>query len=357
MRPVVRRLSIVATVALATSSVAAADAAKPNTLTPKQIAQGWILLFDGQTPFGWKIDGDSKVKDGLLVLGGTKATQARTTTVFDWLNAELQFESRWEGTKPPRCSTSRGDWQTLEPVADGKFALSKRKQKSDSARRPPAAPHVFEVPAGTTLMLRNVKLRPLSAKPIFNGKDLTGWKEIPDRKSKFTVTDKGEINVSNGSGDLHTEGQWDDFILQLDIISYGKHLNSGIFFRALPGQFWSGYESQIRNQWKGDDRADPVDFGTGGIYNHQRTRKVVSSDKEWFTKTVVVHGKHMAVWINGYQVSDFTDKRHPNRSARKGCKVDKGTISIQGHDPTTNLSFRNIRLAVLPKAPQEDKEK
>src|SRR5471030_3064864 len=26
---------------------------KPNTLTPKEIADGWILLFDGETTFGW----------------------------------------------------------------------------------------------------------------------------------------------------------------------------------------------------------------------------------------------------------------------------------------------------------------
>src|SRR5437870_4004638 len=29
------------------------DKPKPNTLTPKEIADGWILLFDGETTFGW----------------------------------------------------------------------------------------------------------------------------------------------------------------------------------------------------------------------------------------------------------------------------------------------------------------
>jgi hypothetical protein len=93
-----------------------------------------------------------------------------------------------------------------------------------------------------------------------------------------------------------------------------------------------------------------VDYGTGGIYNRQAARKVVSSDNEWFTMTIVANGKHLAVWVNGYQTADFIDKRKPDKSARKGSKVEKGPVSLQGHDKTTNLSFRNIRIAELPLA-------
>jgi hypothetical protein len=137
------------------------------------------------------------------------------------------------------------------------------------------------------------------------------------------------------------------------VFSNGKHLNSGVFFRCLPGKKWSGYEAQIRNQWEGDDRTKPVDFGTGGIYRRQPARKVVSSDKEWFTMTIAANGKHLAVWVNGYQTADFTDTRKPNVSAREGSKVDKGPISLQGHDATTDLSFRNIRIAALPVAAEK----
>jgi hypothetical protein len=140
--------------------------------------------------------------------------------------------------------------------------------------------------------------------------------------------------------------------LQLECRSNGEHLNSGVFFRCLAGQFWSGYEAQVRNQWKDDDRTKPVDYGTGGLYNRQPARKVVSSDREWFTMTVVARGNHLAVWVNGYQTADFTDTRPADRDARKGTKTDKGPVSLQGHDPTTDLSFRNIRIAELPRAKQ-----
>ena len=69
-----------------------------------------------------------------------------------------------------------------------------------------------------------------------------------------------------------------------------------------------------------------------------------------FTKTIVAHGNHLAVWVNGYQVSDFTDRRKVGPNARENCKLDAGIISIQGHDPTTDLSFRNLKVAPLPKS-------
>ena len=42
--------------------------AKWNTLTPKEVADGWLLLFDGATTFGWKIEGDAKVAGERLAM-------------------------------------------------------------------------------------------------------------------------------------------------------------------------------------------------------------------------------------------------------------------------------------------------
>ena len=381
---------------LATGPLAVAEdneERKPNTLTPKEIADGWILLFDGETTFGWDIDGKSKLKNGQLVLGGgAKPTKATLTTRLG--DCELRFDHRQGsfgdyrfelqaadgGTESVGGSLfgvngANVDWhictyslrQDDEPGSDseGKYRATKGEkvyggtyagisENTLTFSNSSLATFQFDIPAGNSMTLRNIKLKPVGLKPIFNDKDLTGWKEIPGRKSRFAVIDDGELSIKDGPGDIQTAGQWDDFVLQLDIKTNGKHLNSGVFFRALPGQFWSGYESQIRNQWQGDDRTKPIDFGTGGIYGRQPARKVVASDNEWFTKTVIAHGNHMAVWINGYQVSDFTDKRPENDNARKGTKLGKGPISLQGHDPTTDLSFRNIRIAELPRKKSDD---
>ena len=195
---------------------------------------------------------------------------------------------------------------------------------------------------------RNIRLRPLGLKPLFNGRDLDGWTTERAEQSKFDVTGDGELHVINGPGQIETNGELANFVLQLDCQVNGDGLNSGIFFRTLREGRWTGYESQINNRFNNGDRTKPADFGTGGIYRRQPARRVVPDDHEWFTKTIVADGPHMAVWVDGYQVSDWTDPRPPAESPREGRRDGAGVIAIQGHDPTTNLLFRNIRAAELP---------
>jgi hypothetical protein len=47
-------------------------------------------------------------------------------------------------------------------------------------------------------------------------------------------------------------------------------------------------------------------------------------------------------------VADWTDARPANENPRQGKRLAAGTITLQGHDPTTNLLFRNLRIAELP---------
>ena len=96
---------------------------------------------------------------------------------------------------------------------------------------------------------RNIKLKPLNLTSIFNGKDLTGWKAGEGSQSEFTVDDQGQLNVKKGKGYLESENAYGDFVLQLDCIAHAKGLNSGIFFRCIPGQEMNGYESQIDNDF------------------------------------------------------------------------------------------------------------
>lgn len=199
---------------------------------------------------------------------------------------------------------------------------------------------------------RNIRLRPILGASLLKGDELTGWHLVPGGQSTFTLKN-GELHVQNGRGYLESDDEWGDFILQSEIFSNGEHLNSGIFFRAMRGTEQNpadGYEAQVRNQWEGDDRNKPVDFGTGGIYRRIPTRRVVSSDFEWFTMTVAARGSQMSVWVNGYPVTDWIDTRKPDENPRKGLRTAAGHLSIQGHDPTTDLRFRNFRIAELPTA-------
>jgi len=369
---------------VATTPVAAAES---NTLTAEELNDGWILLFDGATTFGWEVGSKAtwKVIDGAITaVEGEKGVLATTSEFADYelkvdflpgpktnsgvfLRTPLQptdaakdcyelnigtdevtpyYSGSFVDRKKAAPYTYHEGWHTFDVrivgdqfnvKLDGKEVLSYTDPNPISRGR--IGLQINQGPVA----FRNVKLRPLSLKPIFNGKDLSGWKVHPDKKSVFSVTPEGYLNVKNGNGQLESEGQYGDFVLQLDVFSNGKFLNSGIFFRNIPGEFWMGYESQINNGFLAD-RALPIDFGTGGIYRRQKARKVVANDFEWFHKTIVASGNHMAVWVNGYQVSDFTDNRKPDDNARNGLRLKPGTLAIQGHDPTTDLSFRNLRI-------------
>ncbi|MFO0970556.1 MAG: DUF1080 domain-containing protein [Gemmataceae bacterium] len=377
-----------------------AGEAKPNTLSPKEIADGWILLFDGETTFGLLGDG-WKVEAGELVSPGKDATLRPTCRFQDF---RLHFEYRLEADKTGSLSfgspSDEGKSDSMRPLRfyrhgegwhsfigntsgsqfGGSIECPDKKILFPTAakRGDPMQPHAL-VFQGESLRLRNVKLQPLKSDrkrpdPIFNGKDLTGWKEFPGKKSKFAVVD-GAINVKDGPGDLQTAGKYRDFILQLECKSNGKHLNSGIFFRCRDNEYQNGYEAQIRNQFTPkptqkyliedyDPRTNKllgkrevfyaaVDYGTGAIYRRQPARKEMSRDGEWFGMTIVARGAHFATWVNGIQVTDWTDNRPRSDNARTGRKLEAGHISIQGHDPTTDLSFRNLRIAEFPTEPHK----
>ena len=71
-----------------------APAARPNTLTPEELSDGWILLFDGQTLFGWKAMSqvDWSVVDGVLKASQGEPGLLRTTA--QWGNFVLKVDFR-----------------------------------------------------------------------------------------------------------------------------------------------------------------------------------------------------------------------------------------------------------------------
>lgn len=337
-----------------------------------QVKEGnWINLFDGESLFGWTQFGDAKweIVDGeLRCEAGSGGWLASTAQFQDFeLEAVVKFEGGTaglvvrgglEGHQDANGGGSiwireAGDWQTIRVTATGADVKATIDDKAVDGLKVSRARgyiglqyhHRHGEKKAAKLAVKSLRLRPLGLTPLFDGKTLEGWNIIPDRKSKFSVVD-GALNIKDGNGQIETAGTYQNFTLQLDIFSNGEHLNSGVFYRTPVGVFWKGYESQVRNHWMGDDRTKPVDFGTGGNYGNQPARKVVPSDKEWFSKTIVADGNHCSVYINGYLVSDFYDTRPAagDSDGKNGFVSAAGTINLQGHDPTTDLSFKNINI-------------
>ena len=395
--------SCVVGVVIAAAVFTAAATAQPaaNSLTAGEVAQGWVLLWDGVSTFGWEpvVRGEWKAVDGSLSMpsGGFVWFRHRTpwadfvlkvdfrmktneadSGIFiraaidgdpsrtgyqvninnmneEWGTGSLVFRHRAD---PSIGKISVNTWHSYEITADGDHVMAyldgkKTVDVRDSSSR--SGYIGLQFLKAEEIEFRNVKIRPLGLEPAFNGLDLSGWQRV-DRPNvqappEWSVKE-GAIHVEKGPGQLETASVYADFILQLEVRANARdgshHPNSGVFWRGDRGSFWSGYESQIRNEFKNGDRSQPVDFGTGGIYNRQPARQVVASDNEFFTKTVIAHGKHMATWVNGVQVTCFDDDRPEGTNARQQARLAPGPISLQAHDPTTNLDFRNIRIVAYP---------
>jgi 3-keto-disaccharide hydrolase len=364
----------------------------PRPLADNELQQGWISLFDGETMFGWTHSNDAnwRVEDGAIVVDHGDVGLLCTTTEFSDYVLHVEFRSA-AGTNSgiflhtplepkdpstdcyelniadsdnpfPTCSLVKrqktagnfnsADWQAYDiTVSDDQIIvnLDGTQVLEYTDPKPLHRGHIGLQLNQGRIEFRNIKLKPLNTTSLFNGKDLTGWKTYPEMASKFTVTEEGWMNVKDGRGQLETEASYGDFVLQLECMTHADQLNSGFFFRCIPGSTMNGYESQIHNGFQEGDRRKPVDCGTGGIFRRVDARLVVANDQEWFYKTIIADGDHIATWVNGYQVVDWMDERDADENPRKGLRLEAGTIMIQGHDPTTGISFRNLRVAEVRK--------
>lgn len=372
--------------------------AQPNVLTPKEVADGWILLFDGESLWGWTQEGKAqwRAADGVVIADAGDYGWLRSNSEFADYILKCDFRTAADGNsgiflrsakagqphetgyelqifdKHPKFPTGSlveyvrakpvhpapGEWHSYEVLAQGdRFVVRLDGKKIlDASRAKSKVGHIgLQYNKDKKIEFRNVKLKPLGLKPIFDGKSLSGWQEViaprPREKPIWKAANK-MIHVEKGPGQLETTGEYADYVLQLDVRANSqdpnRHPNSGVFLRGDPKGYWSGYEVQVRNEFKDGDRTKAVDFGTGGVYNMQPARKVVGTDNEFYTQTIVIRGRHIATWVNGYPVADWEDTRTEGPNARREARLKGGPISLQAHDPTTNLDFKNLRIATVP---------
>lgn len=385
---------LVKILAVASFLIPTVQASEINQLSDSEIEQGWVLLFDGETLFGWQAGSEVnwKVEDGAIV--ATEGTMGLLYTLSEFTDFQLKIDFLADkGTNSgvflrtaPVCQDPGPGGECYElniappdnPFPTGSFVQQKKARivgESDSWRsydilvqsgditvlldgeevmdlqdsNPLGRGHIGIQFNQGKISFRNIKLRPIGLKPLLNGKDLANWNIFPGKKSTFSITDEGELHIEDGPGQIETKSKFSDFVFQAKIKVNGEHLNSGIFFRNMPGEWWRGYESQIRNEFEDGDPARPVDFGTGGVYNRSPARMVVSEDFKWFTKTIVCNGPNISVWVNGFPVTAWTDNRPPSDNPREGLRTEAGTITLQGHDPTTDLLFRDLVASELGK--------
>ncbi len=190
--------------------------------------------------------------------------------------------------------------------------------------------------------------------PIFNGKDLSGWKGLVENpiararmspqelaakqaeadqkmRSNWSVRD-GTI-VFNGSGDnLCTVRDYGDFEMLVDW-RITKDGDSGIYLRGSPQvQIWDPARVDVGAQ-----------VGSGGLYNNQKNPstplvRVDNAVGEWNTFRITMIGEKVTVYLNGTKVVDNVTME--NYWDRKQPIFPTGAIELQAHG--TDLAFRDL---------------
>ena len=362
-------------------------------LSREEINQGWISLFDGRTLYGWEPNSDMNwsVRGG--VIAADRGKSGLLLSSFELADYEFRCDYRLEkggnsgiflrtpfSPKNPAkdcyelnlCDShptfptgsivgrkkaqgtfeGEGAWMRMAVRVEGNRITARLNDQpvidftDDSADRLRAGRIGLQMNGGV-IEFRNIGLRPLLTTELFNGRDLAGWHVVPGSLADLQVVN-GDIRVSGGPGFLESDSVWDNFCLQFQART-GHATNSGVFFRAMKGtakEPSNGYELQIQNDMWG--RSAPFDAGTGAIYRRTKARWVVSDDLRWFTATLIANKAHFAVWVDGIQVTDWTDPRTPNQNPRRGLRLNAGHLSLQGHDRNTDVKFRRLEIARIP---------
>ena len=363
---------------------------KANRISDESLADGWISLFDGESLFGWKAQSkvDWQVSGGTIKATAGKSGLLRTTAQFSDYELSVDFKATAEtnsgiflrtNPKPKSAATdcyeiniapettafptggvvtrapienpvkSDDQWHTMRMTLNGdkgKVFLDGQQVNTFAAADLGRGYIGLQFRKGD-IQFRNIFLRPINLQPLLSGKTLDNWNLDNARDTTFTMDDANVLQMKSGPGQLESKQQFANFILNTKIKTNAEGLNSGIFFRCIPGEKMNGYESQIQNQMIDEDPTKPFDCGTGGIFRRQNARRIVAQDNQWFYKTIVASGSHISVWVNGYQVTDWTDKRKPDANPRRGLRLEAGSIMLQGHDPTTDVLFGEISAAEL----------
>jgi hypothetical protein len=181
---------------------------------------------------------------------------------------------------------------------------------------------------------------------LFDGKSLDSWR-ASDAPGTFSVAD-GQIVVHGPRSHLYYEGpvqnhDFKNFELKVDVLTFPK-ANSGIYFHtAFQEKGWpeKGFEAQVNNSHTDVKR-------TAGLYNVSDNLDPVAKDGVWFTMTIRVKDNHIETLVDGKPIIDFKQpadwKGPPDNPDRR---LASGTFALQGHDPGSEVHYRNIKVRAL----------
>jgi len=179
-------------------------------------------------------------------------------------------------------------------------------------------------------------------RPLFNGKDMTGWKlRNPSGHNSWTILPggvlKNTVNKGEHGTDLVTDQKFWNFTVRYEYMTPDGS-NSGFYLRGR-------HEIQILGD---HDSGQPGLGSNGAIYNFKAPDKFVTKPGgEWQTAEATIIGDKITVILNGVKIHDAVKCDKATGSEIDNKVNEPGQLFLQGDHGT--VSFRNIRVKELPK--------
>lgn len=365
-------------------------------LSPEQLEEGWVRLFDTQSLFGWFVAGQadwSVREEAITVTSGERSYLCTSFTIADF---ELLVEFKCGATTNSGIFLRTGPTPTdvaaecLElniaptdnPFPTGSFVSRKKLEPADLGPLDPDAWHTYRVRLvgdhvqveldGKQVMdfedslidetghislqyntgeiaFRNILLRPLHFEPLATSEAWQDDWEIQtkdDAELDVTVEDTG-LRLKGGLGQLQAKSDYADFFLHAKYTLANRDVNSGIFFRCIRDAMLDGYECQVNHSIVDDNPLLPGDAGAGAIFRRADSRIVLGDGSTPTHISVLASGNQISTWVNGVQTVDFQDMRPADANPRRGSRAEAGPVSLQGHDPGTEAVYHLVEVSPL----------
>ncbi|HSU56569.1 MAG TPA: DUF1080 domain-containing protein [Candidatus Dormibacteraeota bacterium] len=176
-------------------------------------------------------------------------------------------------------------------------------------------------------------------RPLFNGKDLTGWHVRNTQVHNSWSVENGVLkNVSSKDvhgTDLITDEKFMNFTVKFDFM-VPDHSNSGFYLRGR-------HEIQILGDY---ERGTNSISGNGSLYNFKAPDKfALKPGNEWQSCEATIVGNKITVVLNRIKIHDNVECRKATGGELDNHVDEPGPIMLQGDHGT--VSFRNLRIKVL----------
>lgn len=203
---------------------------------------------------------------------------------------------------------------------------------------------------------------------LFNGETLDGWRTYGEAAPRTAwivedgaialALDADDSTMTTTGGDLITNGQYENFELELEWkISVGG--NSGIFFgvREIEGHevaYLTGIEMQVLDDDVHPDGQNPETSAGSGYALYPPTDDVVRPVGEYNKVRLIVNNAQVEHWLNEVKIADYTIDSPDWKERVAASKFAdwehfgiyrKGHIALQDH--TDPVWYRNIRIREL----------